>query len=77
MFEIELFVCIKMDLESITYNGWYAIKPNQTKPTSMHEKDVSQGQFYEESNWFKLRFFVFLDWFIWSDIYPLSDKFDF
>ena len=30
-FEIELFICIKMDLALITYNGWCAIKPNQTK----------------------------------------------
>ena len=29
MFEIELFICIKMELELITYNGWCAIKPNQ------------------------------------------------
>ena len=29
MFEIEVFLCIKMDLALITYNG--AIKPNQTK----------------------------------------------
>ena len=25
-------MCIKMDLTLITYNGWCAIKPNQTKP---------------------------------------------
>ena len=29
MFKIELFICIKMDLALITYNGWCAIKPNQ------------------------------------------------
>ena len=28
LFEIELFMCIKMDLALITYNGWCAIKPN-------------------------------------------------
>ena len=31
-FEIELFICIKMDLALITYIGWCAIKPNQIKP---------------------------------------------
>ena len=30
MFEIELFICIEMDLVLIAYNGWCAIKPNQT-----------------------------------------------
>ena len=29
MFQIKLFICIKMDSTLITYNGWYAIKPNQ------------------------------------------------
>ena len=29
--EIELFIWIKMDFTLITYNGWCAIKPNQTK----------------------------------------------
>ena len=32
LFEIELIICIKMDVALITYNGWCAIKPNQTKP---------------------------------------------
>ena len=32
MFEIELFVRIKMDLAFNNQNGWYAVKPNQTKP---------------------------------------------
>ena len=27
---MELLICIKMDLALITYNGWWAIKPNQT-----------------------------------------------
>ena len=31
MFEIGQFLAIKMDLV-LTYNDWYAIKPNQTKP---------------------------------------------
>ena len=33
LFEIELTICIKMDLAVITNKGWYAIKPkpNQTK----------------------------------------------
>ena len=32
MFEIELFICIKLNLASITYNGWYPMtKPNRTK----------------------------------------------
>ena len=31
LFEIGLFMCIKIDLALITYNGWYARKPNQTK----------------------------------------------
>ena len=30
LFEIELFICIKMDLALITYNSWCAIKPNQS-----------------------------------------------
>ena len=30
MFEIELFICLKMDLALITYNGWCTIKANQT-----------------------------------------------
>ena len=30
MFETELFICIKMYLALITYNGWCVIKPNQT-----------------------------------------------
>ena len=30
LFKMELFICIKMDFALITYNGWYAIKPNQT-----------------------------------------------
>ena len=34
MLEKELFTCMKMDLVLITYNGWCAIKPNQTKPIS-------------------------------------------
>ena len=29
MFEREHFICIKMDLALIMYNGRYAIKPNQ------------------------------------------------
>ena len=29
LFEIELFICIKMNLALITYNGWCTIKPNQ------------------------------------------------
>ena len=32
LFEIERFICVKMDLALITYNGRFAIKPNQTKP---------------------------------------------
>ena len=32
MFEMKLFIYIKMDLTWITYNSWCAIKPNQTKP---------------------------------------------
>ena len=31
MFEIELFICIKMDFALITYNGWFTMKTNQTK----------------------------------------------
>ena len=31
LFEIQLFICIKMDLALITFNGWRAIKRNQTK----------------------------------------------
>ena len=27
----DMYVCIKMIWHYITYNGWYAIKPNQTK----------------------------------------------
>ena len=38
MFEIELFICIKMNLALITYNGWCDIKPNQTKHTDTHTK---------------------------------------
>ena len=34
MFEIELFICIKMNLALITYSGWCAIKPNQTNNNS-------------------------------------------
>ena len=30
MFEIKLLICIKMDLALIIYNGWCAMKPNQT-----------------------------------------------
>ena len=30
LFEIELFICIKMELVLITYSGWCAIKPNHT-----------------------------------------------
>ena len=37
LFEIELIICIKMDLPLITYKGWYAIKPNQ--PTILPMKD--------------------------------------
>ena len=29
LFEINLFICIKMDLALITYKGWCTIKPNQ------------------------------------------------
>ena len=29
LFEIELFICIKIGL-ALTYNGWYALKPKQT-----------------------------------------------
>ena len=36
MLEIELFICIKMDLGLMTYNSWYAIKPNQSKPKPNH-----------------------------------------
>ena len=32
LFEIEMFICIKIDLVLIIYNGWCAIKSNQTKP---------------------------------------------
>ena len=32
LFEIELFICIKMHLALISYNGWCAIKPKQSKP---------------------------------------------
>ena len=35
LFEIELFICIKMDLALMTYKGWCAIKPNQTKTKSL------------------------------------------
>ena len=31
LFEIELFICFKMDLALLTYNGWCAIKPVQTR----------------------------------------------
>ena len=30
--EIELLICIQIDLALITYNDWCAVKPNQTKP---------------------------------------------
>ena len=30
-FEVEMFICIKMDLRFVTYNGRCAINPNQTK----------------------------------------------
>ena len=36
LFEIELLICIKMNLVLRTYNGWYVkkqTKPNQTKQT--------------------------------------------
>ena len=36
-FKIELFICIKMDLALITYNGWCAIKPNQTNMREENE----------------------------------------
>ena len=26
-----IYICIKKILHLITYNGWYAVKPNQTK----------------------------------------------
>ena len=28
LLEIELFICMEMDLALITYNSWCAIKPN-------------------------------------------------
>ena len=31
LFEIKLLICIEIDLVLTTYNGWYAIKPTQTK----------------------------------------------
>ena len=36
LFEIELFICIKIDLALVTYNGWYVIKQNQTKISVSH-----------------------------------------
>ena len=38
LFEIELFIFIKMDLALITYNGWCTIKPNKTKSTYLDFK---------------------------------------
>ena len=32
LIEMELFICIKMDLTLITYNGCFNIKQNQAKP---------------------------------------------
>ena len=29
LFEMELIVCIRMDMRWIAYKGWYAIKYNQ------------------------------------------------
>ena len=34
MFEIELIICIKMDLALNNIQGWYAIKPNQPENPS-------------------------------------------
>ena len=44
MFEIEMFVSIKMDL-AITYNGWHAIKPSQSKTNNLHCYSVSSVPF--------------------------------
>ena len=30
------YICIKRIWHSITYSGWYAIKPNQTKPNHIY-----------------------------------------
>ena len=40
LFEIELFIWIKMELPLLTYNGWCAVKLNQTKSNhiKMHLK---------------------------------------
>ena len=42
LFEIELFICTKMDLVLMTYNGWCAIKqtkPNQNPDNSSQETE--------------------------------------
>ena len=51
LFEIELFICIKMDLAVITYNVSCAIKPNQTKPNPVvHDNiDVSIKERVQDS----------------------------
>ena len=33
---MEPFIRIKMNLALKSYNGWYAIKPNQTKPNPIY-----------------------------------------
>ena len=39
---MELFICIKMNVALITYNGWCAMKPNQTK--------LNQGSLLDRKN---------------------------
>ena len=39
LIEIELFICIKMDL-ALNNKGLYAIKPKQTKQTNCNKKQL-------------------------------------
>ena len=40
-FEIEMFICIKINWALITYNGLYSSKPNQTPTLAMDDLDMT------------------------------------
>ena len=46
LFEIDLPICIKMDLRLIAYNRWYYIKTNQTQPSNPRYLTVSKDWKY-------------------------------
>ena len=52
MFEIDLFICIKMDLALIAYNGWCAIKtkPNQNRQSYMFTITFARNKIINDSS---------------------------